>query len=154
MAQDRMRALSLKQPWLYAITDLGKRVENRTWKPPGNMVNERIALHASKKKDGNEWDAAEQIYGSPITVVVPTGVIVASAVITGWIDTTTGNPMVDPEWWVKQEKWFLGPVGWILDNLHVLDKPIPATGALKLWSISGHVERVIQKQLVRDKVRL
>lgn len=50
-----MKALSLRQPWGYAITHLGKRIENRTWKYLANlklgdkelMPGDRVALHVS-----------------------------------------------------------------------------------------------------------
>ena len=43
-----MRALSLRQPWPWAILTLGKDVENRTWK---TNFRGRVMLHASKKYD-------------------------------------------------------------------------------------------------------
>lgn len=156
MAHDTMRGLSLKQPWLYAITDLGKRVENRTWTPPIYMMGERIALHASKTKSKAEWIAAEKIYGQAITKDVPTGAIVATAVIVNWIDDKyqtgwfpeIGHP--DKDLWKKQEKWFFGPFGWILDLVHELDEPIPCKGMLGLWQVSPSLVEEINRQLVRD----
>ena len=40
-----MKALSIRQPWVWAITHAGKRVENRSW--PCNYRGP-VLLHASK----------------------------------------------------------------------------------------------------------
>jgi hypothetical protein len=42
-----VKALSIRQPWTYAIQHLGKRVENRTWPTP---YRGKLLLHAGKKK--------------------------------------------------------------------------------------------------------
>lgn len=41
-----MKALSLRQPWAYAVLSLGKRVENRDW--AGCSYRGPVLLHASK----------------------------------------------------------------------------------------------------------
>lgn len=134
-----MKALSLKQPWLYAITHLGKTVENRTWQPPGDMVGQWIALHASKTKSRDEWVMAESIHGSKITTAVPVGKIVAVAKIDR-IETlmTTQQPVL---------KWFFGPYGWILDPIRLLNDPIPARGMLGLWEIPYDITSQIRLQM-------
>ena len=49
-----MKALSIRQPWIWAMFHLGKDVENRTW---STGVRERVMLHASLKYDheGAKW---------------------------------------------------------------------------------------------------
>lgn len=86
-----MHALSIRQPWLYCITDLpassAKRVENRTWSPPTAVWGQRIALHASGKMDS----AAGCIAASSMAEVrlsryadeMPLGAVVATAVVAG-----------------------------------------------------------------------
>lgn len=47
----RIRALTLRQPWATAVAELGKRVENRTWRlPPGYLW-----IHAGARSG---WDPA------------------------------------------------------------------------------------------------
>ena len=73
-----MKALSIKQPWLYCITDLDKRIENRTWKPPGWVVGQRIALHASKGFDERGGPAAGELSGIHLfELELPKGAVVA-----------------------------------------------------------------------------
>jgi len=45
-------ALTLWPEWVITITHLGKRVENRTRKPPQKLIGKRVALHASKTLGG------------------------------------------------------------------------------------------------------
>jgi len=49
-----MKALSIRQPWAWAIIHAGKDVENRTWKT--KMTGEFL-VHASKSFDheGYKW---------------------------------------------------------------------------------------------------
>lgn len=50
-------ALSLSRPWCFAITDCGKRIENRDWPIPKRWMGKRIALHVAKSwdEDGREF---------------------------------------------------------------------------------------------------
>ncbi|MDD5394961.1 MAG: ASCH domain-containing protein [Thiothrix sp.] len=43
-----MKALSIQQPWAWAILNAGKDIENRDWYTP---VRGRILIHAGKKID-------------------------------------------------------------------------------------------------------
>ena len=47
-----MKAITLYPEWAWAICRLGKQVENRTWRPPANLLGERIAIHAGKSIGG------------------------------------------------------------------------------------------------------
>jgi len=53
-----MRALTLWPEWIWCIDHLGKRVENRTWKPPEKFIGHRIALHAGAHIGGRAGRAA------------------------------------------------------------------------------------------------
>ena len=125
-----MKALSLKQPWLYAITHLGKRVENRTWKPPQSIIGKYIALHASKKDDLLGYTAIAEIAGIEIKGNLPRGAIVATAKVVGFKDFNEVNPFEG-----APDDWFFGPVGWLLEDINVLSEPISCRGALGLWDI-------------------
>lgn len=50
----RIRALTLHPEWVPAFALMGKRVENRTWRPPNALLAERLALHA-----GVDWPGAK-----------------------------------------------------------------------------------------------
>lgn len=100
-----MKALTLKQPWAWAVAHAGKDVENRTWKPPASVIGHRIAIHAGRTSieanDGEGVDAYEDIvlafhvaceddpYDYPKTIIkrgrIQLGGIIAVATIEGWV---------------------------------------------------------------------
>ena len=127
-----MKALSIKQPWLYAITDLDKRIENRIWKPPEKIIGQKIALHAAKYDD---LEAYSLVFKITHVRLLPSDLhrsaIIATAIIKGYIEQSN-------------DKWFLGPYGWILDNIKVLSEPVFCRGNQKLWSIPSDVMALIK----------
>ena len=44
-------AISVRQPWAWAILHAGKDVENRTWAIPEKYIGRPVLLHASKGRD-------------------------------------------------------------------------------------------------------
>lgn len=135
-----MKALTLKQPWLYTITDLDKWVENRTWPIPNKFLGEWVALHAGKTVDQREWAHAESIHGQPITKDVPIGAVVAVVTFT---HTVTRSQQLTG---IKR-KWFFGPYGWVIGRKFVLDYPIPCRGMLKLWQLPEEIKVEILRQM-------
>jgi len=43
-------------------------------------------------------------------------------------------------------RWWSGRFGWLLANVRVLAEPVPACGALGVWSLSADVERMVRDQ--------
>lgn len=153
-----MKAITIKQPWLWCITDSTKRVENRTWKPPFDLIGQRIALHASKIASKAEWQAAMNtsivsyiptpgLMYSP-QKVMPLGAIAATALLVGYVvveqKPNTVERMVEASknamhYAHRQDPWFFGPVGWLLDDVKKLEQPISCTGKLGLWDVPTDV---------------
>lgn len=50
-----MKSLSIRQPWAFAITHLGKRIENRSWAP---TFRGRFLIHAAKGMSRAEYQHA------------------------------------------------------------------------------------------------
>lgn len=127
-----MKAISIRQPWAWAIVDAGKRVENRPrrWNYRGPIL-----IHASKGVTRNEYQRAA-IYiqgvharfmlGGPRIEVPPLealdrGGIVGIAELVDCVDNCDDN-------------WFVGPWGLVLRNVRpVAFKPCP--GALGLFDV-------------------
>lgn len=131
-----MRALTIRQPWLHAITDLDKRVENRTWRPPYSILGQRIALHAGLTADPPGIGWIYRISGKIVTERLDYGAIVATAVVIGWVDSSGEGEIHHPALsYIKDNKWFTGPIGWILDNIVKLQEPVSCRGQLGLWKI-------------------
>ena len=133
-----MRALTLKQPWAWAVAHAGKRVENRTWRPPAALIGQRIAIHAGVAYDGDAF-LGDLLFclGSPLREPARRhhvyGAVVATAVIDRVV-TDSGSP------------WFCGPFGWVLRDVVTLREPVPCKGALGLWTLSHEVEEAVARQ--------
>lgn len=148
-----MKALTIKQPWLWCITDHTKRVENRTWKPPFEMVGQYIALHASKSKDQDEWLEAWYIADGcvPKFANLPLGAIVATALVKGYVVINDMGGVEEQtkaaaNYYLSTDPWFFGPVGWLLSDVRKLPQPIPCKGALGLWEVPADIVEIIKQE--------
>jgi len=128
-----VRALSIKQPWAYAIMKLGKDVENRTWWTPyrGDLV-----IHAPQSHDLGAPGILADILGvgvrsfdwwdAPLRAI--TGHIVG---VVELIDVVEGRPT--PSRWAEPQDRRGRPYHWLLRNPRVLPEPIRARGYQSLW---------------------
>ena len=142
-----MRALTGYQPWFSAIALGHKRIENRPWVPPDWLIGMRIAIHA-----GKTWDADAVPF---IRERVPAGVmdgpreahvfgaVIAVATVGGCVDSEEGAR----SWSLGQARWFMGPYGWLLDDIVALPKPVPCFGNRKLWHLPTDVLRRVEEQV-------
>ena len=134
MSELLIKGLSLTRPWPFAFTHGGKLVENRSWKPPKNMIGQFIALHAAKS-----WSEDDRMFINRVTgLEVPRkqscthSEIFAVGKLTGYVEHESQLP---PE----QVRWFFGPYGWMIDELVILTSPVKCTGALRLWTLKPDV---------------
>lgn len=136
LSGDALRGLTLWQPWAHAVAHLGKRVENRPWKPPSTILGRLVAIHAAARRDEADELRAEQFIRTAVGLDVPAastlsrGTIVAIARVTGFVTKST-----DP--------WFFGPYGWQLTDVVALPEPIPCRGMQGLWPVPAHIGRVV-----------
>ncbi|MBX3131355.1 MAG: ASCH domain-containing protein [Polyangiaceae bacterium] len=143
-----MRALTIMQPWAWAICHANKRVENRTWQPPRELLGRRIAIHAGKRDDAAavQWMRDELDIDPP--AALPRGAIVATATLSGVVAvkrhvvTYVGD--VDPA--MVDSPWFSGPFGWVLDDVRVLADPVSCRGAQGLWTMPPNMARAVEAQ--------
>ena len=112
-----MKALSIRQPWAWAILHAGKRVENRSWHC---HYRGPLLIHASKGMTRAEYDDFAAFYGDgrdaffafddlgrpplPTLADLARGGIVGRAVI---VDCVTES----------RDPWFFGPYGIVLDEV-------------------------------------
>lgn len=119
------RALSVRQPWAYAIMHLGKPVENRGWR---TSFRGRIALHASAHTGQQEYgEAREAIFDITAALIPPyeqmgLGAIVGTVEISDCV-----SEMASP--------WFFGLYGFVLKDAVPFKTPIPVKGALGFWEV-------------------
>nr|WP_321482314.1 ASCH domain-containing protein [uncultured Cohaesibacter sp.] len=103
-------ALSVRQPWAWAIILAGKDVENRSWQAVNHGLNVRgrIAIHASKGMKRDEYEATAAFMRS-IGVECPPAADLLRGGIIGSVE------VIDV---VKESdsRWFFGPRGLVLAN--------------------------------------
>lgn len=116
-------ALSVRQPWAWAIMLGGKDIENRSWQAVNHGLRQRgrIALHAAKGMTREEYeDARNFMLRLGVTCPAPAdldrGAIIGSVEV---IDVVSEH----------DSKWFFGPRGLVLSDPKVCS-PIPAVGNL------------------------
>lgn len=133
-----MKALTLWQPWASIVASGVKRIENRQWPPPANMLGQRIAIHAGQKYDHASYEKAREL--APELVIpqrgaCPSGAIIGTAVLVAVARTTLEAMSQLRDRAPNQARWFFGPYGWILEDIRELHAPIPYCGHQKLWTI-------------------
>jgi hypothetical protein len=116
-------ALSVRQPWAWAIIYGGKDIENRSWQAVNHGLKRRgrIAIHAAKGMTRDEYeDAADWIKRCGAICPEPAdlfrGGIIGSVEV---IDVVSESNSL----------WFFGPRGLVLQDPHPCDF-VPAVGQL------------------------
>lgn len=131
-----MKALSIRQPWAWAILHAGKDIENRDWQPtnPGLRFRGPVALHASAGLTNTEyWEAVDAIEGINIAAVVPPPVDLDRGGIVG---TARIVDIVS----FHQSEWFFGRYGLVLADI----RPTifqPFKGALGFFDVPDDMVR-------------
>lgn len=146
-----MKALTLHQPWAWAIAHAGKPVENRTWKPPRGVIGQRIAIHAGKRLDKAAVSDIEDLLMGENPGAFVQGAVVATARLDGYVHQGPGGRSL---WGVSVERacealesrWFVGPFGWVLEEVVALAEPVPARGAQGLWTLPADVAAAVERQ--------
>lgn len=144
---DTIRALTIWQPWAWAIVHGWKPVENRTWPCPSWMLGHRLAIHGGKRFDpGAERFVCKQLGQAELPpaahaqgvlgLVIPWRNLEECPVrATGGACTTCHSVSTcakarDP---VVKSGWLTGPVGWVLRDQVAFEEPIACRGAQGLW---------------------
>jgi hypothetical protein len=157
-----LRALSIQQPYAWAIATQGKDVENRT-RPTAHRG--LLAIHASKKPD--EYPQlpyrAEHVLrrllaeralsrrrpeGAELLVG---GMIVAVAEVSGchwWRDCLKLRKRGSCWGEYACSEWAAtGQFHWELSAVRPLAEPVPCKGMLGLWTVPDDVESAVRAQL-------
>ncbi len=116
-------ALSVRQPWAWAIIHGGKEIENRSLGSirAGNMRPGPICVHAASGMKEDEyryahWRLARHGVACPRPDELPRGAIIGTVEVTEIITES-------------DSEWFGGEAGLVLKNPKAID-PIPSSGAL------------------------
>lgn len=90
-----MKALSLRQPWLFAVTHLGKRVENRCWNTSFRgefLLHAAVGCGKSEYRDAVNWMVSRGLARSPLFTL---GAMEEIALRVAGVDPET-LPMIPP----------------------------------------------------------
>ena len=116
-----MKALSIRQPWGWAIFNAGKNIENRSryYKYRGKLL-----IHSSKKIDPYGYEYLRSIGIIPPDNI-PMGGIIGVVSIIGCVDK-------------HSSKWFFGPHGLILKD-PIQFTFIPMLGKLGFFEVDERI---------------
>jgi hypothetical protein len=137
MQPEPMRALTLWQPWAWTKAIGIKRIENRTWRPPGFMLGQRFALHAGKRWDRASHEALlNNAWTPPPRAELAAGAVVATCRL---VTVATSADEAARLAGADQARWFFGPFGWVVADVVTLPRPIPCRGFQGLWRLPADV---------------
>jgi hypothetical protein len=165
----RVRALTLTQPWAGLVASGIKLVENR----PRKMIKREdfgkpFAIHASREIDESVYDRISEIAPDILTIerrgeatirTVPCfrdwyrfsrdiSAVIAVATIDREVATASGlRRTADIVELGEQERWFFGPIGYVLRDVRALATPVPCRGRQGFWTLPHDVERQVMEQL-------
>ncbi|WP_406404181.1 hypothetical protein [Streptomyces uncialis] len=124
-----LRALTLRQPWASAITELGKNVENRTWH---TTYRGPLLIHAGLRTD------PEAVRQMPHDLTMPAKAVLAVARITGTHADCGGKCST----WALPGHWH-----WQIADILPLPQPIPTPGRQGLWIPDDDLRRRVASAL-------
>ena len=137
-----MKAISIRQPWAWAIIHAGKDIENRDW---STRFRGRVLIHASKGMTRDEYDDANwfiQRAAGPIDrdwlakwlgvtaapVLLERGGIIGSVEIIDCVENS-------------ESPWFMGRYGFVLRDPHPIPF-IPYKGQLGFFDVPDSLHAV------------
>lgn len=140
------RALSIRQPWAWAIINAGKRIENRSRR---THYRGRICIHVSLyEPKGADYHACLEVirqvkgdYGTMWGLTREQGTIASmhysneGRVRGGIIGTAEIVDCIE----ASDDPWFFGPYGWVLDNVQPVPF-VPVKGALGLFNWRRNID--------------
>jgi hypothetical protein len=127
-----VRALSVRQPWAWAIIHAGKDVENRTW---STRHRGPLAIHATKCSRSEYESAAREIEAISGTSPPPLAELPTGAVV-GVVDLVDCHGDETENDWAQE-----GAFWWFLASPIPCEPPVPMRGRLGLFEIGlelGH----------------
>lgn len=159
-----MKALSIRQPWAWAMLHAGKDIENRDWP---TWFRGRFAVHAAKGMTVQEYrDGIAYIHQAfianvlrnPMTVQFGDGrlSVASGELVTPGFDEITrgaivGVAVIDDCVQSSDSPWFQGTHGFVLRGAIALPEPIPCKGALNFWDVPSDIVAQIKEQLKEGK---
>ncbi|MDR3615604.1 MAG: ASCH domain-containing protein [Candidatus Obscuribacterales bacterium] len=137
---NKLKALTLRQPFAWSVFNAGKDVENRTWPC---KVRGTIAIHAAYNQPEGVYAPSSKFIQSVLkklgkkSVRIPSLAKLDRGAIIGLVDIVDcvdGSPSA----------WFEGPIGFVFANARLLPKPVPCADKRRFFTLSDEVERLVR----------
>lgn len=157
-----MKALSIRQPWAWAILHAGKRVENREWKEKSpnmrdavRLVGTVVALHTGKTMTRAQYEEGLDTFHAvsrshpfppgltlPPLKQLPRGVIFATARLLGIVsERCAPDRCCGACRDARESPWFFGPYGLALGDVKATEL-VPLNGALGFFDVPDDLVRM------------
>ena len=138
--ENRIRAITLDQPWASLIAAGAKLIETRHWPPPKVAIGKPLAIHAGKTRRAMDESAPDDAFNQAVTRIlgdnwqatIPTGAVVAIATLRAGMPTgpqsklPEGNELLFGDY--RPNRWM-----WMLADVKALETPVPARGFQRVW---------------------
>jgi len=128
-----MKALSIHQPWAWAILHAGKNVENRSRRTTHRGP---LLVHASKSRasyDAHDPEKWLERYG----VALPAWEELVKGAIVGQVEVVDCVPVEQ----LSSVAWASGPWCWVLQNPRALAEPVEWKGQQSLYQVPDEMLR-------------
>ncbi len=138
MTHPAVKALTIRQPWAWAVVYAGKDVENRRWR---TSYRGPLLIHAAKEGDPAGaarvlWTMADPgAFGQPRAAFATRGAIIGVAHLA---DICTDSPSR----WAEPNRFH-----WILEFAEPVDPPVPCSGMPGLWTPPQAAAAAVADQL-------
>lgn len=152
----RMRALTVHEPWAGWLASGVKPVENRSWPPPDAALGQPLAIHSSKRVERRGLEFGED-HGIKLHELV-SGAVIGVGRLAAWfhIDGSArareegdiSRPEVDD---LLKSVFFVGPFGWVLKDVIRLESPVPASGRQRLWYLDSATKFLVLGQIAANR---
>jgi len=143
-----MKALSIRQPYAWAIIAGYKPVENRDW---STNFRGRVLIHASKREE------TEDVSNVIRNVAVQTGRTDAEVekeyadhLLSGGLGAIVGAATITDCVQDMQNEWFYGRFGFVMADAKAID-PVPCKGALSFFNVPTEVAAAIRELSVSER---
>jgi hypothetical protein len=138
-----MKALTICQPWAWAIVHGPKRIENRTWP---TAYRGPLLIHAGMNRT---WYTPILNDGSNVP---PANALVYGALIgmATLVDCCRPDKLKEP--W-HSSPFAEGPICWALAEIRPFAHPLPMKGAQGLWNVPGDLDDLV-RELMPDAPRV
>jgi len=141
-------ALTIWQPWAWAIVEGHKKIENRTWQPPAHLLGKWLLIHAGANLDAQAVPTVRRLVRVPclprMTCRHVLGVVRVAKVYGDEI------PKFSPEQLELdhpgQKRWYGGPVAWFFDRAIAFPQPIPMRGQQGVFRVPDVVADQAREQ--------